>query len=291
MLLGDTWALARAGERTIADVLALASGLGTEVEPAAWERGGPGARLPRPGDPVGDEHRELLAASHANAARPDLLDARLGARPRRGRAGPGAPRDAACAVSGRRARTRRSAPRPPRASTAASSRATSPTRSSPSSTSMRRPGDCDELLRRCKRGEGPPDRGALPPGARRRRRRGAVPAPPSRRASTVPDAGRTDRHRAARGEPRRRPRGVGGRDRAVGRATSSSVPPPHALRLRARARPSRSPTPPSPSGSSSSTARTRCEVGQQRVDQALEVLARPRSSPIASAPRCATRLR
>ena len=37
VLLGDTWALARAGERTVADMLALASGLGTEVEPAAWE--------------------------------------------------------------------------------------------------------------------------------------------------------------------------------------------------------------------------------------------------------------
>ena len=37
MLLGDTWALARAGDRTVADLLTLASGLGFEVEPATWE--------------------------------------------------------------------------------------------------------------------------------------------------------------------------------------------------------------------------------------------------------------
>lgn len=37
VLLGDTWALARAGERTVADMLTLAAGLGTEVEPACWD--------------------------------------------------------------------------------------------------------------------------------------------------------------------------------------------------------------------------------------------------------------
>jgi puromycin-sensitive aminopeptidase len=37
VLLGDTWALARAGDRSIADVLTLTSGLGTEVEPSTWE--------------------------------------------------------------------------------------------------------------------------------------------------------------------------------------------------------------------------------------------------------------
>jgi puromycin-sensitive aminopeptidase len=36
VLLGDTWALARAGERSVADVLTLASGLGFEVEPSTW---------------------------------------------------------------------------------------------------------------------------------------------------------------------------------------------------------------------------------------------------------------
>jgi puromycin-sensitive aminopeptidase len=36
VLLGDTWALARAGERSIADVLTLASGLGYEIEPSTW---------------------------------------------------------------------------------------------------------------------------------------------------------------------------------------------------------------------------------------------------------------
>jgi puromycin-sensitive aminopeptidase len=37
VLLGDTWALARAGRRSVADVLALASGLGTQVEPSSWD--------------------------------------------------------------------------------------------------------------------------------------------------------------------------------------------------------------------------------------------------------------
>jgi puromycin-sensitive aminopeptidase len=35
-LLGDTWALAQAGERSIGDLLTLASGLGTRIEPSAW---------------------------------------------------------------------------------------------------------------------------------------------------------------------------------------------------------------------------------------------------------------
>jgi puromycin-sensitive aminopeptidase len=37
VLLGDTWALARAGDRSIADVLTLASGLGPVVEPSVWD--------------------------------------------------------------------------------------------------------------------------------------------------------------------------------------------------------------------------------------------------------------
>ena len=37
VLLGDTWALARAGERTIADVLTLVAGLGIEPEPSVWQ--------------------------------------------------------------------------------------------------------------------------------------------------------------------------------------------------------------------------------------------------------------
>jgi puromycin-sensitive aminopeptidase len=37
VLLGDTFALARAGARSIADVLTLAEGLGTRVEPASWD--------------------------------------------------------------------------------------------------------------------------------------------------------------------------------------------------------------------------------------------------------------
>ncbi len=36
VLLGDTWALAIAGERTITDVLSLVGGLGLEAEPATW---------------------------------------------------------------------------------------------------------------------------------------------------------------------------------------------------------------------------------------------------------------
>jgi len=37
VLIGDTWALARAGQRSIADVLTLVAGLGTEPEPSVWE--------------------------------------------------------------------------------------------------------------------------------------------------------------------------------------------------------------------------------------------------------------
>ena len=36
VLLSDTWALARAGVRTVGDVLTVADGLGTRVEPSAW---------------------------------------------------------------------------------------------------------------------------------------------------------------------------------------------------------------------------------------------------------------
>jgi puromycin-sensitive aminopeptidase len=36
-LLGDTWALVRAGAREVDDLLTLAAGLGTEVEPSTWE--------------------------------------------------------------------------------------------------------------------------------------------------------------------------------------------------------------------------------------------------------------
>jgi len=37
VLLGDTWALARAGDRSVADLLTLVKGLGVEVEPSTWE--------------------------------------------------------------------------------------------------------------------------------------------------------------------------------------------------------------------------------------------------------------
>jgi puromycin-sensitive aminopeptidase len=37
VLLGDTWALARAGERTVGDMFSLASGLSTQVEPSTWD--------------------------------------------------------------------------------------------------------------------------------------------------------------------------------------------------------------------------------------------------------------
>jgi puromycin-sensitive aminopeptidase len=40
VLVGDTWALAMAGERTIADTLALVARLGFEVEPATWTTAG-----------------------------------------------------------------------------------------------------------------------------------------------------------------------------------------------------------------------------------------------------------
>jgi len=37
VLLQDTWALVRAGDRSVTDMLALASGLGTQVEPSCWD--------------------------------------------------------------------------------------------------------------------------------------------------------------------------------------------------------------------------------------------------------------
>ncbi|HEV3329091.1 MAG TPA: M1 family metallopeptidase [Acidimicrobiales bacterium] len=62
VLLGDTWALARAGERSIADVLALASGLSTEVEPSTWQSVDQMLDFLDRAIPPGDEHRPLLAA-------------------------------------------------------------------------------------------------------------------------------------------------------------------------------------------------------------------------------------
>ncbi len=61
VLLGDTWALARAGERTIADVLALASGLSDAVEPSAWEAVDQTLDFLDRAIPPGDANRELLA--------------------------------------------------------------------------------------------------------------------------------------------------------------------------------------------------------------------------------------
>jgi puromycin-sensitive aminopeptidase len=58
VLLGDTWALARAGDRSIADLLTLAAGLGMEVEPSTWE--------------VVDESLDFLARMVADAERPQL---------------------------------------------------------------------------------------------------------------------------------------------------------------------------------------------------------------------------
>jgi len=37
VLLGDTWSLVRAGKRSVADMLSLASGLSTDVEPSCWD--------------------------------------------------------------------------------------------------------------------------------------------------------------------------------------------------------------------------------------------------------------
>jgi puromycin-sensitive aminopeptidase len=60
VLLGDTWALARAGERSVADVLTLASGLGFEVEPSTWTI--VDQMLDFVDRTVSDEDRPLLAA-------------------------------------------------------------------------------------------------------------------------------------------------------------------------------------------------------------------------------------
>ena len=60
VLLGDTWALVRSGDRSVADLLTLTVGLGTEVEPSTWEIvDGMFDFLARS---VGDAERPLLAA-------------------------------------------------------------------------------------------------------------------------------------------------------------------------------------------------------------------------------------
>jgi puromycin-sensitive aminopeptidase len=58
VLLGDTWALARAGDRSVADLLTLAAGLGDEVEPSTWE--------------VVDQTFEFLGRMVTDAERPRL---------------------------------------------------------------------------------------------------------------------------------------------------------------------------------------------------------------------------
>jgi puromycin-sensitive aminopeptidase len=58
VLLGDTWALARAGDRSVADLLTLASGLGMEVEPSTWE--------------IVDQMLEFLGRTVADVDRPLL---------------------------------------------------------------------------------------------------------------------------------------------------------------------------------------------------------------------------
>jgi puromycin-sensitive aminopeptidase len=58
VLISDTWALARSGERTIADVLTLIAGLGTQPEPAVWD--------------VVDQVFDFLSRAVGDAERPAL---------------------------------------------------------------------------------------------------------------------------------------------------------------------------------------------------------------------------
>jgi puromycin-sensitive aminopeptidase len=60
VLLGDTWALAMAGERSISDTLSLVGGLGLEVEPATWTTAGD--VLDFLSRSVGEQERAALAA-------------------------------------------------------------------------------------------------------------------------------------------------------------------------------------------------------------------------------------
>ena len=62
VLFGDTWALARAGRRTVADVLELAAGLRAEVEPGTWD--------------VVDETLEFLSRTVTDDERP-LLETKV----------------------------------------------------------------------------------------------------------------------------------------------------------------------------------------------------------------------
>jgi puromycin-sensitive aminopeptidase len=59
VLLGDTWALAMAGKRTISDLLSLVAGLGVEVEPATWTTAG--NVFDFLGRAIGESDREALA--------------------------------------------------------------------------------------------------------------------------------------------------------------------------------------------------------------------------------------
>jgi puromycin-sensitive aminopeptidase len=62
VLLGDTWALVRAGERTVADMLALASGLSTQVEPSTWDAVDQALGFLDRATELDGDVRELLAA-------------------------------------------------------------------------------------------------------------------------------------------------------------------------------------------------------------------------------------
>jgi aminopeptidase N len=79
VLLGDTWALAMAGERTIGDTLALVAGLGFEVEPATWTTAGDVFDfLSRA---VGEPERPALAARARDLLGPAFVQIGWDARP------------------------------------------------------------------------------------------------------------------------------------------------------------------------------------------------------------------
>ena len=182
VLLSDTWALARAGVRTVGDVLTVAGGLGTLVEPSAVVR-------------------RRRRARHAWTASSTTRTARRSKGPRAGSSPRSSRRSA-----GPRGPTRTSSPRVVRARTVrvlgtiardVAVRAEAASRFDAGVldgdlaapvvavvASMDRPGDLDEMLPEVPRGEGPPERGALPRAASPRSRTRASPSRPSSSASS-----------------------------------------------------------------------------------------------------------
>ena len=212
-LLGDTWALARAGARPVADVLAVARALDPVAEPRAWATVLGVLDLL---DRIVDDRDRPQLQTGLRALRAAAHRLRLGRRARRGRAdrdgpcdrgrgarGAGAGRLGASGgggpVRGRRAHRR---PRPRHRDRGGGDGRPRGGRGAPRAV----PGRAR-----------PPGRGPVPDRARRPGRPRARARDARALLRVVPHPRRVVRDRQARREPRGRPVGVGGRGGVVGR--------------------------------------------------------------------------